>query len=90
MANSIASVQEYLNSIIEQTYRMASLTTFLDTQGVEVNAFANAKLLMFQNSFLRASLIIIGPLATHQVMLLLLMCLILSQRIEARNSCSML
>lgn len=43
MANSIASVQEYLNSIIEQTYRMSSLTTFLDTQGVEVNAFSNAK-----------------------------------------------
>lgn len=44
MANSIASITQYLTGIIEQTYRKASLTQFLDTQGVIKDAFSNAKI----------------------------------------------
>lgn len=35
MANSIATVQKYLTQIVEETYKLASLTTFLDTAGVQ-------------------------------------------------------
>lgn len=44
MANSIAAITQYLTGIIEQTYRKASLTQFLDTQGVIKDAFSNAKI----------------------------------------------
>lgn len=44
MANSIAAITQYLTGIIEETYRKASLTQFLDTNGVIKDAFSNAKI----------------------------------------------
>lgn len=44
MANSIASITQYLTGIVEDTYRKYSLTQFLDTQGVIKDAFSNAKI----------------------------------------------
>lgn len=44
MANSIAAITQYVNGIVEETYRKESLTQFLDTPGVVKNAFSNAKI----------------------------------------------
>lgn len=43
MANTIGSVTQYLNTIVERIYRLNSLTTFLDTTGVVTSGLANAK-----------------------------------------------
>lgn len=43
MANSIATITKYLATIIEEQYRVGSLTNWLDTTGVITEGLANAK-----------------------------------------------
>lgn len=43
MANSIATITQYLATIVEENYRLGSLTNWLDTTGVITEGLANAK-----------------------------------------------
>lgn len=43
MANSIATITRYLATIVEENYRLGSLTNWLDTTGVITEGLANAK-----------------------------------------------
>ncbi len=43
MANSIATITQYLATIVEENYRLGSLTSWLDTTGVITEGLANAK-----------------------------------------------